>query len=113
MPHMSAATAGQQPPDVLDVSYFSFFDGWENEAYALDAQPRQIDPSERVRCDPHAMARHRSRTLRYTVTVHPAFSERLQRFDALVEELAIKYYGRAPRRLVHRGAFACRSSRAN
>jgi hypothetical protein len=59
------------------------------------------------------MIRYRSRALRYSVIVHPAFVERLERFDALVTAFAIERYGRAPRRLVHRGAFSCRSTRAN
>jgi hypothetical protein len=56
--------------------------------------------------------RHRSRALRYTVTAHPEFVARLSRFEALVIELATEHYGRAPRKLVHRGVFACRSLRS-
>jgi hypothetical protein len=58
------------------------------------------------------MVRHKSRALRYAVTAHPAFRERLERFEQLVTELAVEHYGRAPRRLAHLGAYACRSMRA-
>ncbi len=94
------------------ASYFSFFDGAPREPYALDGVSRFVEPGERLRCDARNLVAHRSRSLRYTVRVHPAFRERLARFDALVVELATAHYGRAPRRLAHHGSFACRSLRS-
>jgi hypothetical protein len=108
----AGATALANAAEDYRTSYFSFFDGWEGEPYALDAEPRFLGDDERVECAPSQMVRHRSRALRYVVTVHPEFAVRLQRFEALVTDLALEHYGRAPRKLVHKGAFACRSLRA-
>ncbi len=94
-----------------DVSYYSFFEGWGPSPYPLDPVPRFLDEGGRVRCDADLMVRRHSRTLRYTVRAHPAFVDRLDRLDAFLAELATEHYGRAPRRLVHKGAFACRSAR--
>jgi hypothetical protein len=94
------------------ISRYSFFEGFGAEPYALDAIPRFVDERGRLGCNHKEMVVHRSRPLRYAVRVHPAFVPRLERFERLVAELSITHYGRAPRRLVHRGAFACRRSRA-
>jgi hypothetical protein len=90
--------------------YAELFGGLAREPYALDDISRWVDTG-RAECDAKAMVRHRSRALRYTVTAHPAFVERLQRFEQLLAELATDHYGRAPRRLEHRGVFACRTLR--
>jgi hypothetical protein len=111
---LALASCAGLPADVrgeAETSYFSFFDGWEGEAYALDEVPRFVEGAK-VTCAPDAMVRHRSRALRYAVTAHPEFVARLQRFEQLVIELATEHYGRAPRKLVHRGVFACRSLRS-
>ena len=46
-----------------------------------------------------------------TVTVHPAFRERLRRFEVVVHSVAMEIYGRAPRKIVHMGTFNCRRIR--
>ena len=79
------------------------FGGDEPDDYALDARQRYVEPG-RLACDQAAMVRYKSRALRYTVTVHPAFAARLARFDQVLVDLATAHYGRAPRRLLHRGA---------
>ena len=112
---LALAGAAGLPADVRGesaTSYFSFFDGWEGEAYALDAVPRFVEGEAEVSCAPDAMVKHKSRALRYAVTAHPEFVARLERFEALVVELATAHYGRAPKKLVHRGVFACRSLRS-
>jgi len=107
------ASADPGPGDEgLDVSHFSFFERWGPGPYPLDPIPRFAEPGRRVRCDAGTMIRYRSPSLRYAVRAHPAFVERLRRFERLVSDLAVEHYGRAPRRLVHRGAFACRRARA-
>ena len=104
-----AADPGTNEP--LDVNHFSFFEGWGTTPYPLDVVPRFLEPGQRVRCDRDSIVRYRSEKLRYTVHVNEAFVPRLERFDDLVVRLATEHYGRAPRNLVHRGAFVCRSAR--
>lgn len=106
------ASAETESGDGLDVSYYTFFEGWGRDPYPLDPVPRFLEERERIRCDADGMVRHHSRALRYAVRAHPAFVPRLERFEQLVMELATEHYGRAPRRLIHKGAFACRSARA-
>jgi hypothetical protein len=93
------------------VSYYSFFNRWPSEPHALDGHPRFLEPRERMRCETEGLVRYRSDALRYGVLVHPAFVERLVRFERYASDLAVETYGRAPRRLVHRGAFNCREAR--
>lgn len=94
------------------VSRFSFFDGWEREPYGLDAEPRHLEEHAKVECAFDQMVRHRSKALRYAVIAHPDFVVRLERFERFVIALATEHYGRAPRRLIHRGVFACRTLRS-
>lgn len=91
------------------VSYFSYFDSWGADGYALDGTERFLADKQQVTCDASQLVVYRSRTLRYAVKAHAAFVERLQRFDALLIALATSHYGRAPKRLLHRGVFSCRS----
>lgn len=95
------------------VSRFSFFDGWEQgEPYALDGEPRHLEEDQKVECAPDQMVRYRSKALRYSVTAHPEFTVRLARFEAFVIALATEHYGRAPKKLVHKGVFSCRTLRS-
>lgn len=111
-PSFVSATGGEGLASARGVAHYSFFEGWGTEPYVLDPVPRYAEPSQPISCDVDGMVLHRSASLRYTVRAHPAFVERLARFDDFVVALATEHYGRAPRRLAHRGAFACRSVRA-
>jgi hypothetical protein len=44
------------------------------------------------------------------VRVNPHFADRLRAFERVVETVAIEVYGRSPARLVHMGAYACRTT---
>lgn len=82
--------------------------------YALDLVPRFLEAGRTTpECPYDALVRHPGTHLRYQgrARVHQAFVPRLERFEALVVELATDHYGRPPRRLVHRGAFNCRKAR--
>lgn len=82
------------------------------EPYALDELARRGE----TQCLPaNALVVHRGGAVRWSgaVRVHPEFRVRVERFEALVSELAIKHYGRAPRRIVHAGSYVCRSVRGN
>jgi hypothetical protein len=84
------------------------------DAYQLDSAPRRLDSEQkRVTCDPEGMQLYRGAALSFggAVRVHPAFAERLARFESLVTEVALSIYGRAPTAVRHLGAFACRKSR--
>ncbi|NOY92326.1 MAG: extensin family protein [Deltaproteobacteria bacterium] len=96
---------------VGSVVHYSFFDGWPSEHYALDGTQRFLPQGQRLRCDSSGLVRYRSEHLRYTVRVNPAFAQRLAAFDRLLEARGREAYGRAPRRLVQRGAYNCRSAR--
>lgn len=101
------------------VSGPSFWARWNavrGDAYVLDEIDRFVDPVAKKRppCDPSAMVAHRGEALRYqggVVTVSAPFRERLARFEQVVVEVATETYGRAPSRIVHFGAYACRVSR--
>jgi hypothetical protein len=109
LPH-APASANDAEPAAAGSWLGKLFGGADRAPYALDSVARYTE-NGRAECDPAALVRYRSRALRYTVTAHPAFVERLERFEELVAELATQHYGRAPRRLAHRGVFACRTLR--
>lgn len=83
--------------------------------YPLDRVPRVLEPGDPLPCEAGdlELVSYKSERFRYQkpVRVHPAFAERLPVFEAIVEEVARRYYGRAPRRIVHLGAYACRVMR--
>jgi hypothetical protein len=83
------------------------------DAYPLDTFDRSLDVGEKIVCDAHTLIAYKGRSLRYrgTVWVHPAFRDRLERFEQLVREVAQEIYGRVPHRLDHLGAYNCRSTR--
>jgi hypothetical protein len=87
------------------------WDGLPGDRYALDGLERYVE-SPRKGCDPSAMVAYRGTTLRYAapVTVHSAFRERLERFEAVAAEVAARVYGRAPQRIRHAGGYSCRNS---
>ncbi len=107
----ATVTRAELPDTGLSIRYYSFFDGWPSQPYVLDPIERFLPQGARVHCAADIMVTHRSRALRYAVRVHPAFVERLERFEELATQMATERYGRAPRRLIHKGAFACRSAR--
>jgi len=82
--------------------------------YPLDSANREVPTHGKLRCDRDVLVRHAGDAVRYhsKVTVHPAFRDRLRRFEAIVASVAIEIYGRAPRRIVHLGTFNCRRIRS-
>jgi hypothetical protein len=77
--------------------------------YALD----DVSRAPSATCHPERMVPYRSRGLRTSagVRVDPAFAERLPTLERVVREVAIAHYGRAPRRMLTVGGYACRSIR--
>ena len=82
--------------------------------YPLDSAEREVPTQGKLRCDRDALIRYKGETLSYhrAVTVHPAFKERLKRFEALAKSVALEIYGRAPQRIVHMGTYNCRRIRS-
>lgn len=80
------------------------------DAFALDGFERVIAPKGPVRCPKVERVMYRGDLVRYhsPVLVNPHFRERLVRFEAVVREVAIAFYGRAPRRIRHMGTYNCR-----
>jgi hypothetical protein len=85
------------------------------DQYALDALPRTLRPGEALPCASGTvpLISYRGAQVRYQkpVRIHPAFEGQLRAFEAIVADLAVSHYGRAPRRLVHLGGFNCRVMR--
>jgi hypothetical protein len=104
---MSCVLADPAPTAAADAHW----DGLPGDRYALDGLERDV-VSPRRSCDPSAMVAYRGTTLRYAapVTVHGAFRERLERFEAVALEVATRVYGRAPQRIRHAGGYSCRNS---
>lgn len=90
------------------------WNAWRGDAYELDAVERSLPAGTEVRCERDHLVRYSGETLKYAgggVTITTAFEARLQRFESIVIETATEVYGRAPNRVRHLGAFACRTSR--
>jgi hypothetical protein len=80
----------------------------EPPEYPLDPLPREAGGM--FRCPEVDRALYRGDLLRYDppAFVHPAFRERLARFEAIAIEVATEVYGRAPRTVKNLGTYACR-----
>lgn len=114
------ATAGDAPASSgpgleTDPGPVSGVQPWHVRSYPLDHVSRSVGTARKLRCDRESMVVYRGHHFGYgkPIRVHPAFTEKLVQFEGLVVELAIKHFGRPPRRLAHVGAFACRRTRVN
>lgn len=89
------------------------FNRARGDAYPLDNVARRLEPKTRVRCDPKALVAYKGSSVTYAGQVHvdPAFVERLKRFEEVVVDVSQEVYGRAPAKLIHAGAYSCRTSR--
>lgn len=80
------------------------------DPYPLDHVSRETSPRGPVRCPKLPLVTYRGEHLKYhkPVRVHPAFKERLARFERLVIEVALEVYGRPPQKIKHLGTYNCR-----
>jgi hypothetical protein len=87
----------------------------ESRPYPLDDISRALVPGAKLLCEQPGMelVTYRGERLRYQrpLRVHPAFREHLRDFEVLVAELAERHFGRAPKQILHFGAYACRAMR--
>lgn len=83
------------------------------EPYALDDVSREVGASEEASCDRESLTRYEGDAIDWAgaLQVHPAFTERLERLEAIASEVGVTVYGRAPAKIEHAGAFACRTVR--
>ena len=81
--------------------------------YPLDGVSREVPKRGKLKCDRHELVKYKGDLVKYhrTTTVHPAFRDRLRRFEKVVHDVAIEVYGRAPRRIVTLGTYNCRRIR--
>lgn len=109
---------------VLAISTAAFFcaearaghldtDTDQRDTYALDELSREIPPRGPMQCPEIDMIQYRGDVIRYhtPVRIYVGFRERLQAFERIVQEVAIEIYGRAPRRIQHKGTYNCRRVR--
>lgn len=84
------------------------------EPFGLDDLPRTVEADGPIRCPKVDLVTYRGDIVRFTspVRVFPEFRVRLQRFEAVVRDVATEFYGRAPKRIRHLGTFNCRRIRA-
>ncbi len=83
--------------------------------YPLDDVSRAVVPGEKLSCErgEATLENYRGERIRYQkpVRIHPAFRSHLFAFEELVAKLGEEHFGRAPRRILHFGAYACRPMR--
>ena len=120
LPGQSAtASAGEGEPSSREASalpratVLSAWNELRGDAYPLDRFERWLAPGERVSCDQKGMVVYHGTKLRYagSLSVAPAFRERLERFEDVAAQAAREIYGREPRLIRHYGAFSCRATR--
>jgi len=78
-------------------------------SYPLDHVSREYAG----RCPEVGLVRYRGTSIRFArpVRVYSGLVPHLARLERLVGEVALRHYGRAPSRLLHRGAYNCRAIR--
>lgn len=78
--------------------------------YPLDGASRRAPAKGKLPCRKIELVAYAGDVVRYEegLRVHPAFVERLRRFERVVRDVAVEHYGRAPARISHLGAFGCR-----
>ncbi|MEM1417303.1 MAG: extensin family protein [Myxococcota bacterium] len=87
--------------------------GWPPTPYKLDGIPRFLTENQDLICAGPELVLYHGRTIRFRnpVRVHSSFVPRVAAFEEVVRDVGVEIYGRAPRRIVHHGAFNCRRVR--
>lgn len=85
------------------------------DSYALDGISREASEGGETRCPELTFVSYAGTRVPYgrPARVVDAFVPRLELFDALVADVATAHYGRAPAKLRHFGALACRRVRGS
>jgi hypothetical protein len=96
-------TVPELPPDITELY-----------PYSLDPYSREVAPKGRVKCPEVELVSYRGDVIRLhkRARVYVDFVPKLHRFEEIVRDTAIEFYGRAPRRIKHLGTYYCRRIRA-
>ena len=80
------------------------------DTFELDNLSREIPERGKFTCPEIDVVSYRGKVIKLQkpVRLHQAFIERVQRFEQVVREVAIRVYGRAPRAMRHLGGYVCR-----
>lgn len=83
------------------------------EPIALDALPRQLVEGQKFTCPAVDKARYDGTLMKISpaALVNDEFAKRLALFEAVVRDVAIEVYGRAPRKIKSLGTYNCRPIR--
>lgn len=84
-----------------------------DDEYPLDHFERHVPTEGRLQCPDVDMVRYRGEVVRYAspIRVAEVFVPKLRAFEEAVRDVAVRHYGRAPRRIVHLGTHNCRRVR--
>jgi hypothetical protein len=79
-------------------------------AYPLDELPRTMPATGPAVCPTLPMVVYHGTRFHYAhpARVHPAFAERLRKYEDVVVEVAREQFGRAPASMSHAGTYSCR-----
>lgn len=107
--HATAARAEPLPPAELTF-------GTPNapvEPIVLDALPRQLPEGQKFACPTVDKARYAGTLMKISpaALVNDEFAKRLALFEAVVRDVAVEVYGRAPRKIKSLGTYNCRPIR--
>jgi hypothetical protein len=82
----------------------------QEEPYALDEVSRYVEPRGKVVCPKVELTRYKGDIIRYhkPVKVFVGFKDRLKKFEQVVKDTSIEFYGRAPKKIRHIGTYNCR-----
>lgn len=83
------------------------------EPIALDAIPRQLAEGQKFACPAVDKERYGGTLMKLSpvALVNAEFAARLAKFEAVVRDVAVEVYGRAPRKLITLGTYNCRPIR--
>jgi hypothetical protein len=95
---------------------FEWWHALRRDPYPLDAVSREVAlprKPARIDCSETVITRYAGAHLPYerAVQVAEPFQPKLAAFEAVVVDVARAHYGRAPKQVLHLGAFACRTVR--
>lgn len=81
------------------------------DPYPLDSLDRSLSGDAAVSCPDIELVTYQGTAVRFSppAQVVAPFSEKLPRFEDAVSFVATEIYGRAPRRIINAGSYACRA----